>query len=119
MRLLISFLPLYANEAESVVGRDAGSGEVSAENGAIPANTCNAGVVIALPPLPNIPERNPITAPIEKISIHLEENTGGMLSACTNVICVMCTAGIPALTLGLLQERQKKDEREKNKNKVM
>lgn len=65
--LLIRFSLLYATEAERVVGKVAGRGEAKAANGLIPANICKAGVVMALPPLPSKPERNPTTPPMTRM----------------------------------------------------
>lgn len=69
---LIRFFLLYAAKAESVVGNVAGNGEAKAAKGLIPAKICNAGVVIALPPLPTNPEKKPTTEPIIKM-IALDE----------------------------------------------
>ena len=52
-----------------VVGKVAGNGEASAAKGFMPAKICNAGVVMALPPFPSKPDKNPTIAPVKKIII--------------------------------------------------
>jgi len=49
------------------VGSVAGRGEARAENGDTPAKTWRAGVVIALPPFPRRPDKNPTMAPVNRI----------------------------------------------------
>ena len=49
-----------------MVVKVAGNGEARAANGLIPPKICKAGVVIALPPLPNNPDKKPTTLPIRR-----------------------------------------------------
>lgn len=47
-----------------VVGNVAGNGDASAAYGLMEAKICRDGVVIALPPLPNKPDKKPTIAPV-------------------------------------------------------
>ena len=54
----------YPNTPEIAVGIVTGKGEAIAVKSGIPKSIFRRGVAIILPPIPNIPDKNPIIIPI-------------------------------------------------------